>query len=101
MRHWRIDWRTTQLALVTQYSLRNELAMPFEHKILVPPKAGELNALEAFVVDNDDLLALESIIGRFNIFDALGIARTEIRHSNFLAFIRVAGPIWSALTPTT
>jgi hypothetical protein len=27
--------------------------------------------LEAFVVDNDDLLALESTIGRFNIFDAL------------------------------
>jgi hypothetical protein len=44
-------------------------------------------ALERFVVENDDLLALESRIGRFNIFDALGIARAEIRHSNFLAFI--------------
>jgi hypothetical protein len=44
-------------------------------------------ALERFVVENDDLLALESRIGRFNIFDALGIARVEIRHSNFLAFI--------------
>jgi hypothetical protein len=49
--------------------------------------AGALAALETFVVDNDDLLALESRIGRFNIFDALGIARAEIRHSNFLAFI--------------
>ena len=46
-----------------------------------------LAALERFVVDNDDLLALESLIGRFNIFDALDIARVEIRHSNFLAFI--------------
>ena len=46
-----------------------------------------LAALEKFVVDNDDLLALESLIGKFNIFDALGIARAEIRHSNFLAFI--------------
>ena len=46
-----------------------------------------LAALERFVVDNDDLLVLESTIGRFNIFDALRIARTEIRHSNFLAFI--------------
>lgn len=46
-----------------------------------------LKALERFVVDNDDLLALESRIGRFNIFDALRIARAEIRHSNFLAFI--------------
>jgi hypothetical protein len=44
-------------------------------------------ALERFVVENDDLLTLESRIGRFNIFDALGITRAEIRHSNFLAFI--------------
>ena len=44
-------------------------------------------ALERFVVDNDDLLALEARIGKFNIFDALGIAHAEIRHSNFLAFI--------------
>src|SRR6516162_4467100 len=44
-------------------------------------------ALERFVVENDDLLALESMIGRFNIFDALNISRVEIRHSNFLAFI--------------
>lgn len=43
--------------------------------------------MERFVVDNDDLLALESRIGRFNIFDALNIARVEIRHSNFLAFV--------------
>lgn len=43
--------------------------------------------MERFIVENDDLLLLESRIGRFNIFDALGIARAEIRHSNFLAFI--------------
>ena len=36
---------------------------------------------------NEDLLELESRIGRFNIFDALRIARAEIRHSNFLAFL--------------
>lgn len=46
-----------------------------------------LKALEQFVVENDDLLSLESLIGRFNIFDALHIARVEMRHSNFLAFI--------------
>src|SRR5438552_11192378 len=46
-----------------------------------------LEALERFVVENDCLLQLESHIGRFNIFDALDIARVEIRHSNFLAFI--------------
>lgn len=46
-----------------------------------------LAALERFVVDNDDLLELESRIGTFNIFDALRIDRTEIRHSNFLAWL--------------
>lgn len=49
--------------------------------------AQAMAALEQFVVDNDDLLAIESLIGRFNIFDAVGIVRAEIRHSNFLAFI--------------
>ena len=43
--------------------------------------------LERFVVENDDLLTLESRIGRFNIFDALRITNVEIRHSNFLAFL--------------
>src|SRR5438477_10262037 len=47
----------------------------------------ELIALERFVVENDELLELEERIGRFNIFDALGVARTEIRHSNFLAWL--------------
>lgn len=52
-----------------------------------PDRDQDLTALESFVVDNDDLLALESLIGRFNVFDALAIARAEVRHSNFLAFI--------------
>jgi len=43
--------------------------------------------LERFVVGNDDLRELESRIGRFNVFEALRIARVEIRHSNFLAWI--------------
>jgi hypothetical protein len=47
----------------------------------------EREVLERFVVDNDELLALESRIGRFNIFDALRITDAEIRHSNFLAFL--------------
>jgi len=44
-------------------------------------------AMERFVIENDDLLRLEEAIGRFNIFDALGVARAEIRHSNFLAWL--------------
>ena len=50
-----------------------------------------LQALERFVAENDDLLTLEEQIGRFNIFDALGIARVEIRHSNFLAWLLTPG----------
>jgi len=50
---------------------------------LTPSEA--LESLERFVVENDELQQLEEAIGRFNIFDALGIARVEIRHSNFLA----------------
>lgn len=47
----------------------------------------DLQALERFVIENDDLLSLEEAIGRFNIFDALRIERAEIRHSNFLAWL--------------
>jgi hypothetical protein len=61
--------------------------MTAEHGSLDTQAVEALAALEHFVVDNDDLLALESLIGKFNIFDALDIARVEIRHSNFLAFI--------------
>lgn len=49
--------------------------------------AAALRALERFVVENDDLLELESLIGRFNVFDALGIARREVSHSHFLSFL--------------
>ncbi len=47
----------------------------------------DLECLERFVAENDELLELEERIGRFNVFDALGIARAEIRHSNFLAWL--------------
>lgn len=49
--------------------------------------AADLDALECFIAENDDLLDLEARIGRFNIFDALGVAKAEIRHSNFLAWL--------------
>lgn len=47
----------------------------------------QLQALENFVLDNNDLRELENRVGRFNVFDALGVIRTEIRHSNFLAWL--------------
>jgi hypothetical protein len=60
--------------------------MTAEREELRGDDVSALAALERFV-DNDDLLLLESLIGKFNIFDALNIARVEIRHSNFLALI--------------
>lgn len=49
--------------------------------------ASAIDALEKFVMENDELLELEARIGRFNIFDALGVVNAEIRHSNFLGWL--------------
>jgi len=42
-------------------------------------------ALEAFVVENSDLETLEGFLEQFNIFEAVGVVRQELRHSDFLA----------------
>jgi thiamine phosphate synthase YjbQ (UPF0047 family) len=47
----------------------------------------ERELLERFVVDNEDLEKLESELAKFNIFEAIGVVRQELRHSNFLAFL--------------
>ncbi|MCL5257176.1 MAG: PD-(D/E)XK nuclease family protein, partial [Chloroflexi bacterium] len=44
-------------------------------------------ALEALIVDNPDLERLEALLGQFNIFEAIGAVRQEVRHSNFLSFL--------------
>ena len=46
----------------------------------------DIQALEEFINDNPELERLEEIAEDFNIFIALGIVDTEIRHSNFLAW---------------
>ncbi|MFM9872754.1 MAG: PD-(D/E)XK nuclease family protein [Fimbriimonadaceae bacterium] len=43
--------------------------------------------LTKFCVNNPELEQLESILGEFNIFEATGLTRQEIRHSKFLAFL--------------
>lgn len=43
--------------------------------------------LEALVVDNPDLERLEALLDQFNIFEAIGAVRQEVRHSDFLAFL--------------
>ena len=44
-------------------------------------------ALEEFVIDNPDLERLEQLSGRFNLFEAIGVRKQELRHSDFLAFL--------------
>jgi len=44
-------------------------------------------ALEKFVLHNEELAHLEELTGQFNLFEALGLVRQEIRHSNFLAWL--------------
>jgi hypothetical protein len=43
--------------------------------------------LGKLVIENSDLDVLESALSEFNIFEAVGMVRQEIRHSNFLAFL--------------
>ena len=47
----------------------------------------DLKELEAFIVNNQDLERLEALLDQFNIFEAVGMKRQEIRHSRFLAFL--------------
>jgi hypothetical protein len=44
-------------------------------------------ALEKFVLDSEELARLDELTSQFNIFEALGLVRQEIRHSNFLAWL--------------
>jgi hypothetical protein len=45
------------------------------------------NRLQDLVVHNPELERLESLLDRFNIFEALGAVHQEVRHSDFLAFL--------------
>ena len=47
----------------------------------------ERELLEAFVVENQDLEKLEALLAEFNVFEALGAVRQELRHSDFLSFL--------------
>lgn len=49
--------------------------------------APDRQALVELVVANPDLEQLESLLDQFNIFEAIGVARQELRHSDFLAFL--------------
>jgi PD-(D/E)XK nuclease superfamily len=49
--------------------------------------SADRKALEALLIDNQDLIRLEGLLDQFNIFEALGVVRQELRHSDFLAFL--------------
>ncbi len=53
----------------------------------IAPRVEDRQALEAFVVENADLEMLEGLLEQFNIFEAVGVVRQELRHSDFLAFL--------------
>ncbi len=45
------------------------------------------DALARFVVENEDLERLEGQLADFNLFEAIGAVRQELRHSDFLGFL--------------
>jgi len=47
----------------------------------------DINLLEKFIIENEDLENLESLLAQFNIFESIGAARQELRHSDFLSFL--------------
>ena len=49
--------------------------------------ADDFNRIQAFLINNPELEKLESMLDRFNIFDALSIKNQEVRHSDFLAYL--------------
>jgi len=49
--------------------------------------SGDIAALERFLIGNLDLERLETLLGQFNLFEAVGVTRQELRHSDFLGFL--------------
>jgi hypothetical protein len=47
----------------------------------------DLRALEDFWVGNEELDSLEAFLDRFNIFEVIGMAHQELRHSRLLAYL--------------
>ena len=58
-----------------------------------PSELGEKeqkHLLEDFVVGNPDLARLETELAQFNLFEAIGVVRSEVRHSDFLAYLGIS-----------
>jgi hypothetical protein len=53
----------------------------------IPDEKGDIRALETFVVDNAELEELEALLRKVNLFEAIGMYRHELKHSDFLSFL--------------
>ncbi len=53
--------------------------------------AAAQQALDAFLVDNQELEQINARLAAFNLFKVLRIERVEIRHSNVLAWLLTPG----------
>ncbi len=60
---------------------------PPNAKLSEMPTDNESQLLEGLVIDNPELEQLEELLDQFNIFEAIGAVRQELRHSDFLAFL--------------
>lgn len=49
--------------------------------------ANTRRVLEQFVIENSELETLEDALSEVNLFEAVGAVRSELRHSDFLAFL--------------
>ena len=58
----------------------NDSEFPFQYE-----KAQAL--LTSLIINNPDLDALESMLSEFNLFEAIGVVRQELKHSHLLAFL--------------
>lgn len=54
---------------------------------MIPAHETDYQALEELLIGDPDFEKLETAIAEFNIFEALGAVRPELRHSDFLAFL--------------
>lgn len=61
--------------------------MPVQPEVPVASTAPDAAVLEAFLIENPELERLEQLLGEFNLFEAAGVVRQELRHSDFLGFL--------------
>jgi len=66
--------------LETEAVMLQQCAPTSEHDV-------DRKALEDFVIDNEEFERLEALLDQFNLFEAIGVVRQELRHSDFLAFL--------------